>query len=606
MKMKRTNYCGLIDESYFGQQVVLKGWVKRRRDLGGMVFVDLRDREGVVQVVFNEDTIEDMLNLAHSLRSEDVVQITGQVVERMAGQKNKNMRTGAIEIVAESLEVLNKAKTPPFNIENHEGTENDLRLKYRYLDLRNERMKSNIILRHRITSAIRKFLNQEEFIDIETPYLTKSTPEGARDYLVPSRVHPGKFYALPQSPQILKQLLMASGFDRYYQIVRCFRDEDLRGDRQPEFTQVDMEMSFLSEAEIRDLMEAMLKFTVKEALGREITYDFPVMDYDEAMRDYGSDKPDTRFEMKLKDVSDAVKDTDFKVFTGTLEKGGMVKGLAVKAGADKLTRKEIDGLQEIVGQHGAKGLAWLKVTADGFSGPIARFFEEDTIRTKLLKAMDAEVGDLLLFVADQEKVVTPALGDLRVYLGKTLELYDPEELAFLWIVNWPLYEYDEDEGRYVAAHHPFTRPQTQDIEKLKDSPYEVRAQAYDIVLNGYEVGGGSLRIYERELQEQMLRTLGFSDEAMYEQFGFLLDAMDYGFPPHGGIALGLDRLVMILAGEPNIREVIAFPKNGKAADPLTEAPSLVSDQQLDELHLKVTATKEEIASQKAFDFEEEK
>ncbi|WP_018658713.1 aspartate--tRNA ligase [Allofustis seminis] len=603
--MERTNYCGRINQTYLGQDVVLKGWVQRRRDLGGMVFVDLRDREGIVQVVFNEETNEKVLKTAHELHSEDVIEVIGEVAERIDGQKNENLATGSIEVVAKDLKILNAAQTPPFNIAHHEGTSNDLRLKYRYLDLRNERMQRNLMLRHKVTHAIRNFLDKHQFIDIETPYLTKSTPEGARDYLVPSRVHDGKFYALPQSPQILKQLLMASGFDRYYQIVRCFRDEDLRGDRQPEFTQVDLEMSFLSEEEIRNLMEEMLKYVVKQTSGQEIKASFPVMNYDDAMANYGSDKPDIRFEMLLKDVTGVVKNCDFKVFSSTIEQGGAVKGLTVAGGADQFTRKQIDALQEIVSQHGAKGLAWLKVTEEGFSGPIARFFEEEALQSSLMDAMGAEAGDLLLFVADKLQVVHAALGDLRVHLGQMLKLYAPDELAFLWVVNWPLYEYDEEQGRFVASHHPFTRPQAQDIEKLSTNPYDIRAQAYDIVLNGYEVGGGSLRIHERELQEMMLHTLGFSDEEMYQQFGFLLEAMNYGFPPHGGIALGLDRLVMILANEPNIREVIAFPKNGKAADPLTGAPSMVSKDQLDELHLKVTASKEKMVADNVFDFGQE-
>ena len=583
--MARTDYCGEVTTEAVGKKVTLNGWVQRRRDLGGMIFIDLRDRSGLVQVVFNAEEEKDLLEVAEKLRAEYVIEIEGEVVNRLEGQINPNMATGEIEIQASALKILNAAKTPPFEITDDINVSDDHRLKYRYLDLRRPRMQKNILLRHDVTRAVRNFLDNDSFIDIETPYLTKSTPEGARDYLVPSRVHPGKFFALPQSPQLFKQLLMGSGFDRYYQIVRCFRDEDLRGDRQPEFTQIDIETSFLSELEIREHMEAMLKYVVKEVKGLNITEKFPIMKYDDAMANYGSDKPDIRFEMKLKDVAEVVKESDFRVFTQTLEDGGLVKGLAVKGAADQFTRKQIDGLEEIAKTYGAKGLAWMKVTEEGLTGPIARFFEEESLQSNLLEAMDAEAGDLLVFVADKKKVTHEALGALRVHLGKELELYDPEELSFLWIVDWPLFEYDEEEERYVAAHHPFTHPKEEDKEKLLSDPTSVYAQAYDIVLNGYEIGGGSIRIFERELQEQMFEALGFTKEETEAQFGFLLEAFEYGFPPHGGIALGLDRLVMILANENNIREVIPFPKNGRAADPLTDAPTEVSDSQLEDLHL---------------------
>jgi aspartyl-tRNA synthetase len=591
--MSRTNYCGQITKEQIGETVTLNGWVQRRRDLGGMIFIDLRDRSGLVQVVFNADEGKDLLEKAEKLRAEYIVEVTGNVVERLEGAVNPNMATGEIEIVATELTIVNKSKTPPFEITDNLNVADDLRLKYRYIDLRRPRMQENIMIRHNVKKAIRNFLDNDGFIDIETPYLTKSTPEGARDYLVPSRVHQGKFFALPQSPQLFKQLLMSSGFERYYQIVRCFRDEDLRGDRQPEFTQVDIETSFLSEEEIRENTEAMLKYVVKEVKGQEIKEAFPIIAYDDAMNNYGSDKPDIRFEMKLKDVGSVVRKSDFRVFTSTLENGGLVKGLAVKGAADQFTRKQIDGLEEIAKIHGAKGLAWIKVTEEGLTGPISKFFAEEEMANNLLEAMDAEAGDLLLFVADQEKVTHDALGALRVHLGKELELYDPEELAFIWVVDWPLLEFDEDENRYIAAHHPFTHPKPEDVDKLATDPTEVYAQAYDIVLNGYEIGGGSIRIHEKELQEQMFESLGFTQEEAESQFGFLLNAFDYGFPPHGGIALGLDRFVMILANEPNIREVIPFPKNGRAADPLTDAPTTVSENQLHELALQVTLPNKE-------------
>lgn len=591
--MTRTNYCGQVTKDNLGQSVKLNGWVQKRRDLGGMVFIDLRDTTGLVQVVFNGEVEKELLEIADTLRAEYVVEIEGKVVQRMDGQINPNITTGEIEIVATGLKVINESKTPAFEIKDSLNVSDDIRMKYRYLDLRRTRMQENIKIRHNTKRAIRNFLDNENFIDIETPYLTKSTPEGARDYLVPSRVHPGEFFALPQSPQLFKQLLMGSGFDRYYQIVRCFRDEDLRGDRQPEFTQVDIETSFLSEEEIRQLTESMLKYVVKEVKGIEITDAFPIIKYDDAMEKYGSDKPDIRFEMYLNDVSSIVTETDFRVFTSAVENGGVVKGITVKGGTDQFTRKQIDGLEEIAKTHGAKGLAWIKATDEGLTGPISKFFEDEALASNLLDGMGAEEGDLMLFVADEAKVAFDALGALRVHLGKELELYNPEELAFIWVIDWPLLEFDEEADRYVAAHHPFTRPKDEDVDKLLEKPTEVYAQAYDIVLNGYEIGGGSLRIHEKELQSNMFKTLGFTQEEAEAQFGFLLDAFEYGFPPHGGIALGLDRLVMLLANEPNIREVIAFPKNGRAADPLTNAPTTVSADQLVELSLSVLDIKKE-------------
>ncbi|WP_353436861.1 aspartate--tRNA ligase [Staphylococcus coagulans] len=584
---KRTTYCGLVTEAYLGQEITLKGWVHNRRDLGGLIFVDVRDREGYVQVVFNPDFSEEALKVAERIRSEYVVEITGTVTKRNPETVNPKIKTGQIEVQAKSIEIINQSETPPFSInEDNINVDENIRLKYRYLDLRREKLAQTFKMRHQITKSIRTFLDDQGFYDVETPVLTKSTPEGARDYLVPSRVHEGEFYALPQSPQLFKQLLMISGFDKYYQIVKCFRDEDLRADRQPEFTQIDIEMSFVEQEDVIQLGEAMAKKVVSDVKQVTLTDAFPRMTYAEAMERYGTDKPDTRFGMELIDVSELGQIMDFKVFKGAVESGGQVKAIIVENGAKDYTRKDIDGLTEFVNIYGAKGLAWVKVVEDGLSGPIARFFEAEHVE-KLQSLTNAKDGDLVLFVADTKEVVAQSLGALRNKLGKERGLIDPEKLNFLWVTDWPLLEYDEEARRYVAAHHPFTSPKVEDIELLESAPEKAQAQAYDLVLNGYELGGGSIRIHNGELQQKMFKALGFSDEAAQEQFGFLLDAFKYGAPPHGGIALGLDRFVMLLTGRTNLRDTIAFPKTASATDLLTDAPSPVSNRQLDDLSLRI-------------------
>ena len=582
---KRSIYCGLVTEELVGKEITLHGWVQKRRDHGGVIFIDLRDREGVMQVVFNPQHNQAAFEIADTLRSEYVIEVTGTVALRGEGLANPNLKTGTMELEVHDVELLAKAKTPPIYIEDDKVASDELRMKYRYLDMRRKPVLENLRLRHKTTRAIREYLDTEGFIDVETPYLAKSTPEGARDYLVPSRVHEGSFYALPQSPQTFKQLLMGGGLDRYYQIVRCFRDEDLRGDRQPEFTQVDIETSFLSAEEIQEMMEGLLKKVMKDTLGVEVTTPFPRLSFAEAMSRYGNDKPDTRFALELIDVADIVKDSDLKVFSTVVENGGHVKALNLKGLADEYSRKDADSLAQFVAKYGAKGLAWLKVEEDGLKGPIAKFLVNQ--ETALRERLDAEVGDIIFFCADKPSVVVQSLSELRLHFGRKHELIDQSKFNFLWVVDWPLLEYDEDANRYVAMHHPFTRPVNEDFNALLENPAAAKAQAYDIVLNGYELGGGSLRIYRRDMQEAMFNVLGFTKESAQEQFGFLMDALDYGFPPHGGIALGLDRLVMLLAGEDNIREVIAFPKNGSAMDTMTQAPSPVSEQQLQELSLKI-------------------
>ncbi|EMF0078664.1 aspartate--tRNA ligase [Enterococcus hirae] len=584
---QRTTYCGLISAKELDQTVTLKGWVQKRRDLGGVIFIDLRDREGIVQIVFNPEVNKEAWEIADKCRSEYVIEITGVVRKREELAINPKMVTGEYEVFANEIVILNKAKTPPFLIEDDQTVGDEIRMKYRYLDLRRPKMTKNIKMRNETTKAIRHYLDNNDFMDIETPYLGKSTPEGARDYLVPSRVYPGHFYALPQSPQLFKQLLMNAGFDRYYQIVRCFRDEDLRGDRQPEFTQVDIETTFLTAEEIQDYTEGLIAKVMKDVRGIDVTLPFPRMTYEEAMNRYGSDKPDTRFEMELIDLSEIVKDVDFKVFQMALEKGGVVKVLNAKNASSNYSRKDLDNLGQYASQFGAKGLAWLKVEEDGLKGPIAKFMGDAT--EAIVQATNAEVGDILLFGADTKEIVAATLGAIRTRLGKELGLIDESKFNFLWITEWPQFEYSAEEGRYVSAHHPFTMPKEEDLERLSTDPASVYAEAYDIVLNGYELGGGSIRIHTREIQEKVLETLGFTKEQMEEQFGFLLTALDYGFPPHGGIALGLDRFVMLLAGEENIREVIAFPKNGRAADVMSDAPSTVSDAQLFDLNIDVTS-----------------
>ena len=578
--MKRSMYAGRVREEHIGQEITLKGWVGRRRDLGGLIFIDLRDREGIMQLVINPEKVSaEVMATAESLRSEFVIEVTGQVAARE--QANDKLPTGAVELNVTALTVLNTAKTTPFEIKDGIEANDDTRLRYRYLDLRRPEMLENLKLRAKVTHSIRNYLDELEFIDVETPFLSKSTPEGARDYLVPSRVNKGHFYALPQSPQITKQLLMNAGFDRYYQIVKCFRDEDLRGDRQPEFTQVDLETSFLTEQEIQDITEGLIARVMKETKGIEVTLPFPRMKYDDAMALYGSDKPDTRFDMLLQDLTEVVKGVDFKVFS----EAPAVKAIVVKGAADNYSRKDIDKMTEVAKQYGAKGLAWVKVVDGELNGPVAKFLTG--IQAELTTALALEDKDLVLFVADTLEVANATLGALRGRIAKELGLIDNDKFNFLWVVDWPMFEWSEEEGRYMSAHHPFTLPQKETAHELEGDLAKVRAIAYDIVLNGYELGGGSLRINQKDLQERMFKALGFSAEEANDQFGFLLEAMDYGFPPHGGLAIGLDRFVMLLAGEENIREVIAFPKNNKASDPMTQAPSTVALKQLEELSLQV-------------------
>ncbi len=580
----RTHHCGNLNKSNVGETVTLNGWVNRRRDLGKVIFVDLRDRSGLVQIVLDPEILGvENFPVAEGLRSEFVISVTGQVETRPVGQENPNLETGEVEIHISKLKVLSEAKTPPFPIHDASSVEEALRLRYRYLDLRSKELQNTMILRHRAVSAIRSFFDSKGFLEIETPLLIRSTPEGARDYIVPSRVHPGEFYALPQSPQLFKQLLMIGGFERYYQVAKCFRDEDLRADRQPEFTQIDVEMSFVDRDAVMEIMEEMITKVLSEIKNVEIQLPIPRISYEEAMNRYGSDKPDTRFAMEINDVTDHLKQSEFRVFADTIKSGGVVKGINVK-GAGTYTRKQIDDLSEQAVKFGAKGLMWLILEEDNVRSPIAKFLQPSELND-IEKKLQAEPGDLLLLVAGDNALVCDVLGRLRLILGKELNLIDENEFRLLWVVDWPLLVYDEEQNRYVAAHHPFTAPLEEDIDLLENDPGKARAKAYDLVLNGVELGGGSIRITNRSLQEKMFKALGFSMEEAIEQFGYFMEAFEYGAPPHGGIAFGLDRLIMLLAGTNSIRDVIAFPKTVSASDLMIEAPSVVSERQLDELKI---------------------
>ena len=590
--MKRTCRCAELSEKNIGEEVTMMGWVQKQRNKGGIIFVDMRDRSGILQVIFEDGEINKAdFAKAEKLRSEFVIAVKGKVTAR-SGAVNENLATGAIELRAEELRVLSESDTPPFPIEADSKTKEELRLKYRYLDLRRPDLQRNLIMRSKVATLIRQFLADEGFLEIETPMLTKSTPEGARDYLVPSRVHPGTFYALPQSPQLFKQLLMCSGYDRYFQLARCFRDEDLRADRQPEFTQVDMELSFVDEDDVMDVNERLLQKLFKEILDVDIELPIQRMTWQEAMDRFGSDKPDLRFGMELKDVSEVVKGCGFGVFTGALENGGSVRGINAK-GQGGMPRKKIDALVKFAKDFGAKGLAYLAINDDGtYKSSFAKFMTDDELKA-LVDAMEGEPGDLLLFAADKNKIVWDVLGNLRLEIAKNLDLLDKNVYKFLWVTEFPEFEYSEEQGRYLAMHHPFTMPFEDDIQYLESNPEKVRARAYDIVLNGTEIGGGSIRIHQDDVQEKMLRALGFTDEKAHEQFGFLLDAFKYGVPPHAGLAYGLDRLVMIMAHEDSIRDVIAFPKIKDASCLMTDAPNVVDDKQLEELSLEIAKSEQE-------------
>ncbi|MGB5218225.1 MAG: aspartate--tRNA ligase [Smithella sp.] len=582
-KDKRTHYCGNVDVSLDGQEVILMGWVHRRRDHGGVIFVDLRDREGMVQIVFNPDAAEAHKE-AHKIRSEFVLAVKGNVRRRPEGMDNPDLKTGQIEVLISELEIMNESKTPPFSFDDDDISEN-IRLKYRYLDLRRPAIQKNLFLRSKMAAATRRYFEDNGFIEVETPFLGKSTPEGARDYLVPSRISKGMFYALPQSPQIFKQLLMVSGFDRYYQIVKCFRDEDLRADRQPEFTQIDVEMSFITEEDIMEMMEGLMKAIFKACLDKEITLPLPRLTYADAISRYGKDNPDLRFGMEIVDLTNIVKDSGFKLFAEVAASGGVVKAIRAEQ-ATSLSRKDLDGLKDVVAIYGAKGLAWAKVNSADWTSPIFKFLKPEEVEG-IAKATNAKEGDIIFFVADTRRIVADSLGNLRLHLGKKLNLIDPDTLAFTWITEFPLMEYSESEKRFVSTHHPFTSPFLEDLPLMTTDPGKVRARAYDLVLNGSEIGGGSIRIHHKDVQSQVFSALKLSDEEARLKFGFLLDALEYGAPPHGGLAFGLDRLTMIMTRAESIRDVIAFPKTQKAACLMTDAPSKVSIEQLMELSLKI-------------------
>lgn len=591
--MKRSHMCGVLRSSDIGQQVTLMGWVQRKRNLGGLIFVDLRDKTGLVQIVFDTKVSQEAFDKAEGLRGEFVIAITGEIKQRES--VNDQLPTGQIEVFADSLKILNESEVPPIHINDDDKANEMLRLKYRYLDLRKPKMQSKLFFRSKLSKTVRNFLDDNGFTEVETPVLTKPTPEGARDYLVPSRVNQGKFYALPQSPQLFKQILMVSGFDRYYQIVKCFRDEDLRADRQPEFTQIDIEMSFVEQSDVIAVNEKLIQKMFKDAIGVEVELPLLQMPYQEAMDRFGVDKPDIRFGLELVNVGDLVGNCGFKVFTDAIASGGDVRGINIKGASEKISRKDLDKLQDFVKTYGAKGLAWIRMSEGEIASPIAKFFSEEEMAA-LIERMGGETGDVLVFVADKSSVVYDALGNLRNELAKRLELTKEGDYKLLWVTEFPLLEYDEEAGRYAAKHHPFTCPMDEDLHLLETNPAAVRAKAYDIVLNGVEIGGGSIRIHNADLQRRMFKALGFTDEQAYEKFGFLLDAFKYGTPPHGGIAYGLDRLVMLMTGTENIREVIAFPKTQNATCLMTEAPTVVEANQLLELAIQTVEIEKEKAA----------